>query len=120
MTIRPVLLITGLLALNLTTHNAAAHPPEDMPWEAKRNSEYTPEKTEDSVIAPKHEPAPRLAEDIMHGSIDSGATLPKAITSKPIGVIETEEVKKKGWFRRWKEKREARIATKRKPENPKN
>lgn len=53
MIIRFVLLLAVIFTLTFTSTNAAAHPPEEMPWEAKRNSDYTAEQTEDPVDAQK-------------------------------------------------------------------
>lgn len=108
MIIRPILLLAGMSALIFTSPNAAAHPPEDMPWEAKRNSDYTAERTENVVDAQKLEAAPKSAEDIKVDATTSGETASEAIMSPLESVIKTDEVNKKGWFARWRDKREAR------------
>lgn len=112
MTIRLILLLSGISALIFTSPNVAAHPPEDMPWQAKQKPDYTVEKTENIADLPKP------AEDINVDAKTSDAPASEAISSLPESAIKTDEVEKKGWFARWKEKHEARKAAKIKQDNP--
>ncbi|GHB00343.1 hypothetical protein GCM10009069_23870 [Algimonas arctica] len=55
----------------------------------------------------KFEAAPKPAIDVKVEATTKSVTVSEVITSPPESVIKTDEVKKKGWFVRLKEKREA-------------